>query len=84
MNGRERYQAIDRYFDQLYTRDHMGPAAALAKNQASGLPAIDVSPTQGKLLHILARAHNARNILEIGTLGGYSTLWLAAALTTVI
>jgi predicted O-methyltransferase YrrM len=80
MSSQERYQAIDRYFDALYTGSDSAPAAALANNQAAGLPAIDVSPTQGKLLQILARAQNARQILEIGTLGGYSTLWLASAL----
>ncbi|MGH7051628.1 MAG: O-methyltransferase [Acetobacteraceae bacterium] len=54
--------------------------AALAANAAAGLPAIDVSPLQGKLLHLLARITGARKILEIGTLGGYSTIWLARAL----
>ncbi|WP_298356173.1 O-methyltransferase [Rhodoblastus sp.] len=54
--------------------------AALARNREAGLPAIDVSPAQGKLLHLLARLAGARNILEIGTLGGYSTIWLARAL----
>ncbi len=53
---------------------------ALAANQQGGLPAIDVAPNQGKLLHILARLACARRILEIGTLGGYSTIWLARAL----
>jgi predicted O-methyltransferase YrrM len=56
--------------------------AALMRNRAAGLPAIDVSPAQGKLLHLLARLARARNILEIGTLGGYSTIWLARALPT--
>src|SRR3984893_6087069 len=53
---------------------------ALKSNQAAGLPTIDVAPNQGKLLHLLARIQGARNILEIGTLGGYSTIWLARAL----
>ena len=55
--------------------DRAGPAldAVLAANAAAGLPAIDVSPLQGKLLHLLARINGARRILEIGTLGGYST-----------
>jgi predicted O-methyltransferase YrrM len=53
---------------------------ALKSNQAAGLPAIDVAPNQGKLLHLLARIQGARRILEIGTLGGYSTIWLARAL----
>jgi predicted O-methyltransferase YrrM len=54
-------------------------AEALAANAAAGLPAIDVSPLQGRLLEILARAMGARTVLELGTLGGYSTLWLARA-----
>ena len=54
--------------------------AALADNKAGGLPSIDVAPVQGKLLHLLARMVGARRILEIGTLGGYSTIWLARAL----
>jgi len=54
--------------------------AALAANAAAGLPSIDVSPTQGKWLHLLAKIKGATRILEIGTLGGYSTIWLARAL----
>jgi predicted O-methyltransferase YrrM len=54
--------------------------SALAANAAAGLPAIDVTPTQAKFLHLLALIQNARRILEIGTLGGYSTIWLARAL----
>jgi predicted O-methyltransferase YrrM len=52
----------------------------LAANAAAGLPAIDVSPLQGKLLHLLVRATGARRVVEVGTLGGYSTTWLARAL----
>jgi predicted O-methyltransferase YrrM len=54
--------------------------AALEANALAGLPAIDVTPAQGKLLHLLARSVGARRILEVGTLGGYSTIWLARAL----
>src|ERR1700742_4393944 len=53
---------------------------ALESNKAAGLPSIDVAPNQGKLLHLLARLRGAKRILEIGTLGGYSTIWLARAL----
>src|ERR1700723_3910916 len=53
---------------------------ALKSNQAAGLPTIDVAPNQGKLLYLLARIQGARRILEIGTLGGYSTIWLGRAL----
>jgi len=52
----------------------------LSANAAANLPAHDVAPNQGKLLHIFARMINARRVLEIGTLGGYSTIWLARAL----
>lgn len=55
-------------------------AAALADSEAAGLPPIQVSPPQGKLLHLLATVGGARRILEVGTLGGYSTIWLARAL----
>jgi predicted O-methyltransferase YrrM len=54
---------------------------ALHSNAAAGLPSIDVAPNQGKLLHLLARIQQAGRILEIGTLGGYSTIWLARALS---
>jgi predicted O-methyltransferase YrrM len=54
--------------------------SALAANKAAGLPSIDVSPPQGKLLNFFARMIGARRVLEIGTLGGYSTIWLARAL----
>jgi len=54
--------------------------ATLAANAAAGLPSIDVSPTQGKWLHLLAKIKGVTRILEIGTLGGYSTIWLARAL----
>lgn len=68
-----------------YIADHLlggdpALAAALAANKAGGLPAIDVSATQGKMLHLFARMMGARRILEVGTLGGYSTIWLARAL----
>ena len=62
--------------------DRADPALeeALAANSAAGLPSIDVSAPQGKLIHLLARMSGARKALEIGTLGGYSTIWLARAL----
>jgi predicted O-methyltransferase YrrM len=72
--------AVDRYFsDQLVPHD---PAleAALKASADAGLPPINVSPNQGRLLQLLARMQGARKILEIGTLGGYSTIWLARAL----
>ena len=70
-------EAVDRYLaDALVGTDF---AEALAANAAAGLPAIDVSPPQGRLLEVLARAVGARTVLELGTLGGYSTIWLARA-----
>jgi len=76
----EQWTAVDRYLcGQLLPPD---PAleAALQASIAAGLPPIHVSPNQGKLLQLLARLQQARTILEIGTLGGYSTIWLARAL----
>ncbi len=68
-----------------YIAGHLIPAdppleAALRANEAANLPSIDVAPNQGKLLYLLARMQGAKRILEIGTLGGYSTIWLAKAL----
>jgi predicted O-methyltransferase YrrM len=78
--NQDRWTAVDRYLaDQLALSD-AALEAALAASDAAGLPAINVTPHQGKLLHLLARAIQAKNILEIGTLGGYSTIWLARAL----
>ncbi len=77
----ELWTAVDRYLAELLAPADTALEAALAANRAAGLPAIDVSPPQGKLLHLLARLQGARNILEIGTLGGYSTIWLARALS---
>jgi predicted O-methyltransferase YrrM len=74
------WTTVDRYFsDQLASNDPSLEAALKASADA-GLPPINVSPNQGKLLHLLARLLGARKILEIGTLGGYSTIWLARAL----
>lgn len=73
----EAWVAVDRYIAGHLIADD--PAAALAANAAAGLPEIDVSAPQGKMLHLLARMAGARRVLEIGTLGGYSTIWLARA-----
>ena len=76
----DQWTAVDRYItDALVPSDPVLEAALQASTDA-GLPAINVAPNQGKLLHLLARIHGARTILEIGTLGGYSTIWLARAL----
>jgi predicted O-methyltransferase YrrM len=78
MTGEE-WVSIDERLAGLFALDP-GPERALEASRAAGLPDISVSAAQGKLLHILARAQQARAILEIGTLGGYSTIWLAQAL----
>ena len=78
--GQEQWTAVDGYITDLFFEPDPVLEAALASSTAAGLPAISVSPAQGKLLHLLARAQGARRILELGTLGGYSTIWLARAL----
>jgi predicted O-methyltransferase YrrM len=78
--SQQQWDAVDDYVAALLTGDDSAPQAALQASQAAGLPAIALSPPQGKLLHLLARIRGARRILEVGTLGGYSTIWLATAL----
>ena len=76
----DRWSAVDTYIaDKLSLSDPVLDAV-LKTNREAGLPAIDVSPAQGKFLNLLARMIRAERILEIGTLGGYSTIWLARAL----
>jgi predicted O-methyltransferase YrrM len=76
----ELWTAVERYIvENSIPRDPLLEDALLA-NVAAGLPTIDVAPNQGKLLHLLARIQGAKRVLEIGTLGGYSTIWLARAL----
>jgi predicted O-methyltransferase YrrM len=74
------WTAVDDYFTELLApaEDHF--TEALRASEAAGLPPIAVAPNQGKLLRLIAETQGARRILEIGTLGGYSTLWLAGAL----
>ena len=78
--NQETWTAVDRYLAELFVPSDPALDAVLEASVAAGLPPINVSPNQGKLLQILARMQGARNILEIGTLGGYSTIWLARAL----
>ncbi len=77
---RNRWETVDAYFAKTLVGSDPTLDGALAANAAAGLPSIDVSAPQGKLIHLLARIAGARNALEIGTLGGYSTIWLARAL----
>lgn len=76
----EQWRQVDDYLTETLVGPDAALDAALARSEAAGLPAINVAPNQGKLLHLLARLRGARRILEIGTLGGYSTIWLARAL----
>lgn len=74
------WTAVDRYVAGHLIPPDPALEAALRANEAANLPSIDVAPNQGKLLYLLARTQGAKSILEIGTLGGYSTIWLAKAL----
>jgi predicted O-methyltransferase YrrM len=76
----ERWSAVDDYIVEMLIGEDPVLEAALAASAEAGLPSIALTPAQAKLLHLLARVHNARSVLEIGTLGGYSTIWLARAL----
>ena len=78
--SRKTWSAVDDYIAESLLPADPVLEAALKANSEHGLPAIDVSPAQGKLLNLLARMSGAKTILEIGTLGGYSTIWLARAL----
>lgn len=78
--SQELWTAVDGYIGETFGLDEPAVVAALAASDAAGLPPIAVSPAQGKLLHIFALMLGARRILEVGTLGGYSTIWMAKAL----
>lgn len=72
----ELWTAVDRYISDRLVPSDPALDAALARSDAAGLPAINVSPNQGRLLALLVRMCSARTVLEVGTLGGYSTIWL--------
>jgi predicted O-methyltransferase YrrM len=74
------WSSVEEYFEKQLLPPDPVLEAALESSVAAGLPSIQVSASQGKLLHLLALAHRSRRILEVGTLGGYSTIWLARAL----
>jgi predicted O-methyltransferase YrrM len=78
--SQQQWTAVDDYITSVLLEPDKALDAALGSSAAAGLPPIAVSPAQGKLLNLLARMMNARRILEFGTLGGYSTIWLARAL----
>ena len=76
----ERWTAVDRYLSDLLVSSDAALQAALEASADAGLPAVNVAPNQGKLLHLLVLACGAQTVLEIGMLGGYSTIWLARGL----
>lgn len=78
--AQEQWAAVDRYIVDLVVRPDATLENTLKASDAGGLPQIAVAPNQGKLLTLLAQGIGAKKILEIGTLGGYSTIWLARAL----
>jgi predicted O-methyltransferase YrrM len=82
--SQELWTAVDDYINDLFVPFDPVLEAALRDSAAAGMPAIAVSPNQGKFLMLLAQIQGARKILEIGTLGGYSTIWLARSGARVI
>lgn len=78
--GQPLWTAIDRYLGDLLAPSDEKLDSAIEANRKARLPAIDVSPLLGKFLHILVQMTKAKRVLEIGTLGGYSTIWMARAL----
>ncbi|MCR8630614.1 O-methyltransferase [Paenibacillus radicis (ex Xue et al. 2023)] len=80
MNEMNTWEKVDQYITECLIQHDSVLEKVLSVNQQAGLPFHDVSPSQGKLLNLLAQMKDAKRILEIGTLGGYSTIWLARAL----
>ena len=76
----DRWSAVDDYINETLVRQDETLEHALRKSVEAGMPAFNVTPAQGKLLHLIAQIHGARRILEIGLLGGYSAIWMARAL----
>lgn len=78
--GQKKWTEVERYINGLFVQPDAVLEEALRSSSVAGLPSINVTPNQGKFLFLLARSVSAKSILEIGTLGGYSTIWLARAL----
>jgi predicted O-methyltransferase YrrM len=76
------WTAVDQYINETLIPSDAALEGTLRASSEGGLPSIQVSPAQGKFLHLLARTLNAKNILEIGTLGGYSSIWMARGLAS--
>ncbi|MCA1053778.1 O-methyltransferase [Rossellomorea aquimaris] len=74
------WQEVDQYFTEKLHKEDEVMEGVMKANERANLPSIDVSPNQGKLLHLLVKMKGAKRILEIGTLGGYSSIWMARAL----
>ena len=81
MSGDTMFEAVDSYIDGLFVETDEVLDAVLERAKAAGLPEMQVSPGQGKLLYLMAKLIGAKRILEVGTLGGYSTVWLARAMS---
>jgi predicted O-methyltransferase YrrM len=79
--SKETWAAVDQYCCGLIVEEDAALKAAITESAAAGLPTINVAPNQGKMLHLFAKLTNAKRILEIGTLGGYSTIWLARGMS---
>ena len=79
-SGQPLWTAVDQYLGGVLAPSDVHLDAALKANRKAGLPAIGVSPLQGKFLHVLVKMTQAKRVLEIGLLGGYSTIWMASAL----
>lgn len=79
-NANQLWTDVDRYYSDLFVAPDSALNDALAASAAAGLPDIAVAPNQGKLLNLLVRMSRARRVLEVGTLGGYSTIWMGRAL----
>ncbi|MGP4067175.1 O-methyltransferase [Halobacillus sp. B29] len=80
MSTQKTWTEVDDYFNSQLVQEKDAMNEVLKSNSEAGLPSIDVSAAQGKMLHVLAKIKGAKRILEVGTLGGYSSIWLASAL----
>ncbi|WP_100444132.1 O-methyltransferase [Glycomyces xiaoerkulensis] len=78
--GQSQWTEVDEFLGRLLVGEDDALTDAIAASERAGLPPIQVSPAQGKLLYLLAKTHGARRVLEIGTLGGYSAIWMGRAL----
>jgi predicted O-methyltransferase YrrM len=78
--NQQQWTAVDGYLNEVLVGEDPALTAALATSAKAGLPEIAVSPSQGKLLHLFAASIGARRVLEIGSLGGYSAIWMGRAL----